>query len=83
MGIAEWRSVQFRRFKENSKVGSKQTLTSKERLMEIKREKKEKYETPSLESHGSIDAMTQGGAVGSMLDTTFTVGTPLSDLTFS
>jgi hypothetical protein len=46
-------------------------------------EKREEYEAPRLESHGSIEAVTQGLTSGTTLDANFPTGTPASDLTFS
>jgi hypothetical protein len=44
---------------------------------------REEYEAPKLETHGSIEAITQGASTGTFLDSTFPVGTPFGDLTFS
>jgi len=46
-------------------------------------EKREEYEAPKLESHGSIEEVTQGASSGNFLDATFPTGTPFDDLTFS
>lgn len=44
---------------------------------------KKVYSTPSLRVHGSLEALTQGTNGGSKLDRNFSVGTDVSDLTFS
>lgn len=44
---------------------------------------REEYEAPKLETHGSIEAITQGASTGSFLDRDFPVGTVFGDLTFS
>lgn len=41
------------------------------------------YETPELIEVGSFEAVTQGGTDGTVLDASFSAGTPISDLTFS
>lgn len=46
-------------------------------------DEREEYETPKLEAHGSIEAITHGMSSGNVLDTDFPAGTPVSDLTFS
>lgn len=46
-------------------------------------QKKLEYKAPKLTKHGSIETLTQGGSVGSFLDSSFTAGTPFGDLTFS
>jgi hypothetical protein len=44
---------------------------------------KANYETPELIEVGSFEAVTQGGADGTVLDASFSAGTPVTDLTFS
>lgn len=44
---------------------------------------KMEYETPELIDAGLFEEITEGGANGSVLDATFSSGTPVSDLTFS
>lgn len=44
---------------------------------------RQKYETPKLRVHGSIEAITQGATQGRRLDAAFDVGTDIDDLTFS
>ncbi len=41
------------------------------------------YETPILECHGSMEALTQGASTGTLVDAVFPRGTPITDLTFS
>lgn len=41
------------------------------------------YEAPVLRSHGTVEAVTKGGATGTSLDAAFPVGTPFSDVTLS
>jgi hypothetical protein len=44
---------------------------------------KAEYETPELIDAGLFEEITEGGANGSVLDASFSAGTPVSDLTFS
>ena len=44
---------------------------------------KAKYEAPVLRAHGTVEALTQGGASGANSDAVFPVGTPATDVTFS
>ena len=44
---------------------------------------KTEYETPELIDAGLFEEITEGGATGSVLDASFSAGTPVSDLTFS
>lgn len=44
---------------------------------------KETYEAPTLRAHGSLEARTQGGSVGTVLDQGFPAGTPFNEVTLS
>ncbi|WP_235536021.1 MULTISPECIES: lasso RiPP family leader peptide-containing protein [unclassified Sphingomonas] len=44
---------------------------------------KAQYEAPELIDAGLFEEITEGGANGSVLDASFSAGTPVSDLTFS
>ncbi len=46
-------------------------------------EKKRVYQTPTLNTVGSFEALTKHAGNGYALDSAFTVGTPASALTFS
>ncbi len=41
------------------------------------------YETPELETLGTVEDLTRGSSSGSALDADFSAGTPRGDLTFS
>jgi hypothetical protein len=41
------------------------------------------YQSPKCEEIGNFAAVTKAATVGSILDATFPIGTPNSDLTFS
>lgn len=43
----------------------------------------EPYEAPTVTTIGDVDDLTQGNSSGGVLDESFPVGTPFSDLTFS
>lgn len=51
--------------------------------MELNMKKKSTYAAPRLTRHGSVEALTKGGATGSFIDAAFSAGTPIADLTFS
>lgn len=41
------------------------------------------YEAPKLQDHGTLEALTQGGSTGNIIDADFPRGTPQDQLTFS
>jgi hypothetical protein len=46
-------------------------------------DERQEYQAPTLEVHGSIEAITQGMSTGNVLDASFPAGTPVTDITFS
>jgi len=44
---------------------------------------KSAYEAPVFRVHGRVEDLTKGGSRGTVLDQSFSAGTPVSDLTFS